>query len=182
MYNKGNSSFLFVINTAYYYSWVSVTFSFSSSRSVLLSIGSMRHSCNKLSLATERIRLVCDDGRSALLSRRCWLKSSKTSRSSVRSSRFCRMYTFLSLGGFRKKGRNGEGCEQVGISFLATTTVCLELWKLDITQNTFSSFDWKQCSQCAAGNCRPWHGFSHFRRGLAFYLKHLFWKLFVFHV
>jgi len=25
-------------------------------------------------------------------------------------------------------------------------------------------------------------GVSHFRRGLAFYLKHLFWKLFAFHV
>ena len=82
---------------------------------------SMRHNCNRLALGTEHTRVVWGDDQSVLSFCVCWLKRSKTSKSSVRSSRSRRKYTFFNLGGSTRNGLNDTCCEQLGVSFLATT-------------------------------------------------------------
>ena len=104
-----------------YYSWASVRLLSSSSRLVRLNGDSMRHNGNRLALSTERTRLVWGDDQSVLSLRVCWPKSSKTSKSSVRSSRSRRKYTFFNLGESTINGLNDTCCEQLGVSFLATT-------------------------------------------------------------
>jgi len=104
-----------------YYSWASVRLLSSSSRLVRLNGDPMRHNCNRLALSTERTRLVWGDDQSVLSLRVCWPKSSKTSKSSVRSSRSRRKYTIFNLGESTINGLNDTCCEQLGVSFLATT-------------------------------------------------------------
>ena len=70
-----------------FYSWLSVRLPPSSSRLVRLNGDSTWHNCNRLALGTERTRLVWGDDQSVLSLRICWSRSSKTSKSSVRSSR-----------------------------------------------------------------------------------------------
>ena len=53
---------------------------------------------NRLALGTERTKLVCGDDQSVISFRICWPRSSKTSKSSVRSSRSRRKYIFFNLG------------------------------------------------------------------------------------
>jgi len=76
---------------------------------------------NRLALGTERTKLVCGDDQSVISFRICWPRSSKTSKSSVRSTRSRRKYTFLNLGESTINGLNDTCCEQLGVSFHATT-------------------------------------------------------------
>jgi len=108
-----------------YYSWASVTLPSSSSRLVRLDDDSMRHNCNRLARGTKRTRLVWGDDQSVISFRICWPRGSKTSKSSVRSSRSGSKYTFFNLGESTRNGLNDTCCEQLGVSFLATTQVHL---------------------------------------------------------
>ena len=104
-----------------YYSWVSVSLPPFSSRLVRLNGDSTWHNCNRLALGTERTRLLWGDDPSVVSFRICWPRRSKASKSSARSSRSRRKYTFFNLGESTRNWLNDTCCEQLGVSFLATT-------------------------------------------------------------
>jgi len=104
-----------------YYSWVLVSLPPFSSRLVRLNGDSTWHNCNRLALGTERTRLLWGDDPSVVSFRICWPRRSKASKSSARSSWSRRKYTFFNLGESTRNWLNDTCCEQLGVSFLATT-------------------------------------------------------------